>query len=146
MIPAFVDVGGPWEVLPPGVHDATLEEVRIRYATSDHRKRLFDGFVEGVIALRKAGCRTILLDGSFVTAKPTPGDFDACWDPVGVDVKKLDPVLLDFAHARKNQNARYGGEFFPASALADGAHFFHEFFQIDRHTGSAKGIIRIKLP
>ena len=29
MIPDFVEIGGsaPWPVLPPGIHDATLDEV-----------------------------------------------------------------------------------------------------------------------
>jgi len=40
MIPAFVDIGGPRKVLPPGVHNATLEEVEKRFAMSDHRKYL----------------------------------------------------------------------------------------------------------
>ena len=145
MIPDFVDVGGPWRVLPPGVYDATMEEAEARLATSDHRNRIFSGFRNGVTALRKAGCRQIFLDGSFVTEKPIPADFDACWDPIGVDATKLDPVLLDFTGGRKNQKTRFCGEFFPANLLADGTHIFLDFFQTDRHTGKAKGIIRICL-
>ena len=144
MIPDFVDVGGPWKVLPPGVHNATLEEVASRFATSEHRKRLFLGFRNGVEALRKAGCRKILLDGSFITEKPMPGDFDVCWDHVGVNDKKLDPVFRDFGDRRKKQRERFGGEFFPAHLLADGKHVFLDFFQIDKDTGHAKGIICIK--
>ena len=144
MIPDFVDVGGPWKVLPPGVHNATLEEVAARFATSGHRKRLFFGFRNGVEALRKAGCRKILLDGSFITEKPMPGDFDVCWDHVGVNDKKLDPVFSDFGDRRKKQRERFGGEFFPAHLLADGKHVFLDFFQIDKDTGNAKGIICIK--
>jgi hypothetical protein len=146
MIPDFVDTGGPWGVLPPGIHDATLDEIGIRFATSDRREMLFSGFTDGVVALRKAGCRTILLDGSFVTEKPFPGDFDACWYPMGVSDATLDPIFLDFADGRKKQKARFRGEFFPATALADGTHFFPDFFQIDRHTGKAKGIIRLQFP
>jgi len=145
MIPDFVDVGGPWRVLPPGVHDATMEEVEAHLATSDHRKRIFSGFRNGVVALREAGCRQIFLDGSFVTEKPIPADFDACWGPIGVDVTKLDPVFLDFSDGRKNQKNRFSGEFSPATLLADGTHVFLDFFQTDRHTGKAKGIICIYL-
>jgi len=141
VIPDLVDIGGLWKVLPPGVHDATLEEIESRFATSEHRKRLFSGFREGVIALRKAGCRKIFLDGSFVTEKPIPGDFDVCWDHTGIDHTKLDPVFLDFANRRKKQKERFHGEFFPAHLLADGKHVFLDFFQIDKYTGNAKGII-----
>ena len=141
VIPDFVDIGGLWKVLPPGVHDATLEEVEARFASSEHRKRLFAGFKEGVIALRKAGCQKIFLDGSFITRKPIPCDFDVCWDPMGVDIAKLNPVFLDFSDRRKKQRECFHGEFFPASYLADGRHFFFDFFQIDKYTGNAKGII-----
>jgi len=42
MIPELVDIGSPWKVLPPGIHDATLDEVEGRFATNEHRKRLFE--------------------------------------------------------------------------------------------------------
>lgn len=85
------------------------------------------------------------MDGSYVTDKPNPGDFDLCWDPTHVNAHKLDPVFLDFSNLRKNQKLKYGGEFFPSSAKADGTHTFIEFFQIDKETGLEKGIIRIQL-
>ena len=134
----------PWRVLPPGVHIATIEEIEDRYATSGHRKNLFLGFNKGVIALRNAGCKTIFLDGSFVTEKPLPVDYDVCWDPIGVDIAKLDPVFLDFSDMRKKQKEIFYGEFFPSTLLADGRHFFLDYFQIDRHTGNAKGIICLR--
>ncbi len=146
VIPDLVDIGGLWKVLPPGVHCATLEEVENRFAISERHKRLFSGFREGVIALRKAGCRKIFLDGSFVTEKTIPDDFDVCWDPMGVDTAKLDPVFLDFSEGRKKQKERFHGEFFPTSSIAEGKHFFFDFFQIDKYTGNAKGIICIKFP
>ena len=145
VIPDFIDIGGLWKVLPPGVHYATLGEVEIRFATSEHRKHLFSGFKEGVKALRNAGCRKVFLDGSFITEKPIPGDFDVCWDYIGVDDSKLDPVFSDFKDRRKKQKERFHGEFFPASFLADGKHFFFDFFQIDKYTGNAKGIICIDI-
>lgn len=146
MIPNFVDIGGPWKVLPPGVHNATLEEIEARFATSDHRKYLFTGFKNGVLALRKAGCRKIFLDGSYVTEKPIPGDFDVCWDTMGIDPAKLDPVFLDFTDGRKKQKKCFHGEFFPANLFADGRHFFFDFFQIDKDTGNIKGIICVNFP
>lgn len=93
-----------------------------------------------------AGCTTIYLDGSFITMKRRPGDFDACWDTSGVDLHLLDPVLLDFSNARAAQKSRYGGDFFPAQAteLSAGLTFL-EFFQIDKDSGDAKGIIAIDL-
>jgi hypothetical protein len=86
------------------------------------------------------------IDGSFVTAKEFPADFDGCWDLAGVDASKLDPVLLDFDNGRAAQKARYMGELFPAQ-LPNGisGRTFLEFFQIDKQSGSPKGIIVIDL-
>lgn len=145
MIPRPISIKGIWDVLPPGIHDATLEEIEQCFATSELRKNLFDGFKRGVEALGQAGCKFVFLDGSYVTAKDTPGDFDACWDPTGVNVAKLDPVFLDFSNKRFNQKMKYGGEFFPSSALADRILTFLEYFQIDKYSGNPKGIIRIRL-
>ena len=117
MIPNFIDIGGPWRVLPAGVHHATVKEVENRFASSERRKILYSGFIKGVNVLRKAGCLSLFLDGSFITEKTIPGDFDVCWDVAGVDDAKLDPVLLDFSDGRKNQKKCFQGEFFPA-------HFF----------------------
>jgi hypothetical protein len=60
-----------------------------------------------------AGCVTVYIDGSLVTAKETPGDFDACWEVTGVDVAQLDPILLTFDHQRMAQKLKYLGEFLP---------------------------------
>jgi hypothetical protein len=140
-----MDIGAAWKVLPPGVHDATFGEVKRRFATNERRESLHEGLVRGCRSLRSAGCAVVYLDGSYVTEKPTPGDFDVCWDPKGVDPNKLDPVLLDFDDRRRNQKREYGGEFFPSSARADGSRTFVDFFRTDRDTGKEKGIIRIRL-
>lgn len=145
MIPTAINIGGEWDVLPPGIHDASMGEIEHRFASTPHRKSLFEGFKQGVHALQLAGCKTIYLDGSFITTKTVPGDFDVCWDPIGVDGHKIDPVLLDFSNKRQNQKNKYGGEFFPSSAKADGIRTFLEYFQIDKSTGSLKGIIRLQL-
>ena len=93
-----------------------------------------------------AGCRTAYLNGSFVTSKESPNDYDACWEEAGVDPTVLDPVLLTFDPGRAMQKAKYMGELFPASVVADadGLSFF-EFFQSDKDTGIPKGIIAIDL-
>jgi len=145
MIPDLVEIGGPWKVLPPGVHDARISEARVRFATNDVRRSLCEGFERGCASLRGAGCGAVYLDGSYVTEKATPGDFDACWDPHGVDRSLLDPVLLDFRDRRRAQKAKYGGEFFPSSIRADSMQTFLEYFQVDRYTGKRKGIVRIIL-
>jgi hypothetical protein len=132
--------------LPPGVHEAGLIEVEAAFATTPWRRVLYAGLLKALEQLRSAGCLTIYLDGSYVTGKPRPGDFDACWDPNGVDGKKLDPVFLDFKNGRAAQKATFRGEFFPSSMMcADVGKAFIDFFQLDRFTGKRKGIISISL-
>ena len=104
------------------------------------------GFRTALANLKSAGCRTVYLDGSFVTTKVIPNDYDACWDEDGVDPVLLDPVLLTFDEGRAAQKAKYMGELFPASIIANaGGLSFLDFFQTDKETGNAKGIIAIDL-
>jgi hypothetical protein len=147
MVPRLIDIGppAPWPVLPPGVHDATLADIAERFATTPHRQRLFDGFVRAAEALRLAGCRTVYLDGSFVTGKPHPGDFDGCWEIEGVDPTRIDPVLLTFENQREAQKAKYFGEMFIAHDQGAPGRAFLEFFQVEKFSGRAKGILRVRL-
>lgn len=132
--------------LPGGIHVAEWEEIVAALGINPWRADLVAGLRRAVDALRAAGCRRVFVDGSFVTAKEHPGDFDACWDARGVDPSALDPVLLDFTRGRAAQKAKYGGELFIANAAATPAGtIFLDFFQIDKATGGPKGIIAIDL-
>lgn len=142
MIPDFDDLGR----LPPGIHVASWSELVARFGGSPWRSRLLAGLKDALLSLKAAGCAVAYVDGSFVTEKSDPGDFDACWEEVGVNPEALEPVLLDFSGKRAAQKARFGGELFPATAPADvGGTSFLKFFQTDKATGDPKGIIAINL-
>jgi hypothetical protein len=142
MIPPFDDQGR----LPPGVHWADWSEFSQRYGMTAHRQVLLAGLKRAMDALRLASCTTVWVDGSFVTSKTVPGDFDACWSTVGVDPCLLDPVLLDFSNGRATQKAKFYGELFPAEAREGSAgKTFLDFFQVDKDTDEPKGIIAIDL-
>lgn len=107
---------------------------------------MLQGLHASLKALQAAGCTRAYIDGSFVTAKDFPGDFDGCWDVTGVDATKLDPVLLDFDNGRAAQKNRFLGELFPAQLPAGvSGRTFLEFFQVDKNTGVQKGIVVIDL-
>lgn len=98
-----------------------------------------------MVSLRDAGCRTLFLDGSFVTAKESPEDYDGCWETEGVDFDRLDEVLLTFDAGRATQKAKYGGELFLADWEAEPlGPLFRDFFQQDRD-GNPKGIVVLDL-
>ena len=142
MIPKF-DRNG---LLPPGIHKASWGEFTQRYGGNGWRTLLLSGLKAAILNLKNAGCKMVYVDGSFVTNKEIPGDFDACWEEAGVDPIILDPVLLTFENGRAEQKAKYLGELFPASFIADDdGFFFPDFFQTDRDTGMPKGIIAIDL-
>ena len=146
MIPDLIAINGaPWRVLPPGLHWATLAEVEIAFAQNPHRRKLFAGLQHAATALKAAGCKHLFLDGSYVTGKPIPGDFDGCWNPEGVDPTLLDPVLLDFSNSRQNQKTKFFGELFPCNSEAAPGTAFLDFFQVEKHSGGQKGIVAIDL-
>jgi hypothetical protein len=142
VIPPFDATGK----LPPGVHSATWRQIVSRLGFTPRRQQLLAGLLGALRLLKAAGCSLVYLDGSFVTRKPEPGDFDACWGIEDVDADKLDPVFLDFSNSRARQKQRFLGEFFPAE-LPEGAtgRTFLEFFQTDKETGDRKGILAIDL-
>jgi hypothetical protein len=134
-------------LLPAGIYRATWAEILKVYGTNSLRQRLLRGFYRVLLALKSAGCRTAYLDGSFVTAREAPGDFDGCWDVDGVDPLRLDPTLLKFEDRRLAQKLKYGGEMFPSQGIADSesGDTFLEFFQTDKETGVRKGILAVDL-
>jgi hypothetical protein len=132
--------------LPPGIHDATWDEVMAAFGSSARRAQLLDGLYRALQALRAAGCPRVYIDGSFATSKASPGDFDGCWEAQGVDWNRLDPVLRAFTRRRAAQKAKYGGELFIANApAAPGGTAFLDFFQTDKATGDPKGIVALDL-
>jgi len=142
LIPGFDSAGN----LPPGIHSSTWKQIEKRFGFTRRRQMLLHGLYGALRMLKAAGCRLVYLDGSFVTSKLEPGDFDACWGIDGVDIERLDPVFLDFSNSRARQKQKYGGEFFPAELPEDATgKTFLGFFQIDKEAGSAKGILVIDL-
>lgn len=142
MIPHFEPSG----CLPSGIHPAEWDAVVTSFGTNEHRRWLLGGLHRALTQLRNAGCTIAYLDGSFVTTKTLPNDYDACWSAAGVDPAALDPVLLKFDDRRRAMNAKYLGDLFPAEVTEGGTgRRFLEFFQIDKSSGDPKGIVSIDL-
>lgn len=142
MIPDF----NPGGNLPPGIHWATWDEIVNRFGNTPWRRQLLSGLQAALEELKRVGCKAVYLDGSFVSSKPVPGDFDGCWDEDGIDFALINPVLLNFTGRRAAQKAKFLGELFPASWDADGIGApFLDFFQTDKDTGNRKGLIAIDL-
>ena len=141
MLPPFDPDAG---LLPTGEHEASWDEVVERLGWNGRRRALLDGLADALELLAEVGCRRVWLNGSFVTAKDEPGDFDACWDTDGVDLDEIDPVFLDLSAGRRAQKRRFGGELFPNVVEGGSGLVFAEFFQNERG-GGRKGIVVLRL-
>jgi len=141
LIPHFNQDGN----LPPGVHFATWKEICRKFGANDGRRKLLVGLRNALLSLQNAGCRTFYLDGSFVTSKEIPLDFDGLWDSDGVSLDLVDPVLLDFTNKQAAQKKKFGGEMFPNISGEQDELALFELFQTDKASGKRKGIISIDL-
>lgn len=129
-------------LLPVGLHVADWPEIQARFGSNARRRVLLGGFREASMALAAAGCTRLWLDGSYITDKELPGDYDLCWDWLGVDQTKLDPVLLDFTPAgRAAIEAKYLGDVLINVVETASGLVFADFFQVSRD-GKAKGIVQ----
>jgi hypothetical protein len=113
------------------------------FGTTPRRLWLLEGLRSALAELARVGCGAAYLDGSFVTDKAVPGDYDLCWDTVGVDLDGIDPVFWDLVPPRAAQKAKYRGDLLPNVIERSSGMPFLDFFQIDRNTGNAKGIVAL---
>lgn len=140
MIATFNEEGN----LPPGIYSTTWDEFSERFGFNHYRQKILRGMKNALDNLKSSGCKKVYVDGSFTTSKNRPGDFDGCWEPDGVDLDQLDPVLQDFTNGRKAQKGKYSGEFFISSSTSSSGTML-DFFQQDKESGDPKGIICFNL-
>jgi hypothetical protein len=137
MIPRFVNqIGHSDQVLPSGLHFVSLREFRDVFAFNRKRLWLFDG-------LKAACCARIFIGGSYVTSKPDPGDYDACWDPVGVGAD-LEPVLYD-ENMLLERRERYRGDLLIGGCDPGPSGQWFRYLSKDKTTGEERGMVGIKL-
>ena len=142
----FLDNG----CLSPGIHVMQWVDFLDQFSFSPKRKILLEGLERAVDILRQCGCTVIYIDGSFVTNKLEPNDYDACWEGelglVVPNMKIIEPIFLDLSDGRKKQKLKYKGEVFPAEIPADSlGTSYLDFFQQIRFSTDKKGIVAIKL-
>ena len=145
MIPQFTDEG----LLPPGVHETDLEELKEKMGWSRKRQRLLEGLEEVLELMATCGVVRVYLDGSFVTDKDRPNDIDGCYDLVedvtAEDLGRLAPIFPPTPEGRAKAKGRFGVDLFPAAAteLGSGQPFLR-FFQTDRE-GRGRGVLSVEL-
>jgi len=89
MLPPFDDFGN----LPPGIHASSMAELVARFGIgSEERGAEISELVQFIKAAKTAGVRRLLVNGSFVTAKPSPNDVDVVFLP-GADYPRQSQPL-----------------------------------------------------
>ena len=147
MIPAFNEHG----LLPAGLHDCTVEEVRQRFgvfAGTDHRVHLFARLQSFINEARASGLVvSLLLNGSYVTAKPDPNDIDLVVVVSGEHDLSADMLPAQYkVVSKKRVKKRFGFDIVAVreggSEYADAVAFFQ---QVRGQPGRKKGLLRIVL-
>ncbi|CAN5846059.1 hypothetical protein BH23ACT11_BH23ACT11_14570 [soil metagenome] len=145
MIPQFTNEG----LLPPGVHETGVEELKEKMEWSRKRRELLGGLEEALELMMSCGVVRAYLDGSFVTDKDRPNDVDGCYDlaedVTSEDLKRLAPIFPPSTSNRTEAKRRFGVDLFPAAAteLGSGQPFLR-FFQTDRE-GRERGVLSVEL-
>jgi hypothetical protein len=125
-IPPFNELG----YLPPGIYEVSWLELMERFAINSQRRRLATGLAAALRKLAIAGCRRVVIGGSFVTSKEYPNDFDGWYESFGLDLDILDSLFLEDV---ESQMEVFGGTLFSPPS-------YEGFFQTDRE-GRPKGVI-----
>lgn len=134
--------------LPPGVHDCSIEELREvfgRFVTSDHRVTLFNALAEYWQDARASRLvASLVVDGSFVTAKERPSDVDLLLGLTpGGDLSELLPADYNVVSKRRVRS-RY--PFDVLVAPADGEAYLQHlafFANVKGDETRTKGLLRL---
>lgn len=138
-------------LLPPGTHAWTVEEIAGTFGAfrgGEQRPRLMASLREFVAEARVSGivC-ALLVDGSFVTAKPAPNDIDLVvivpeTHDFSADLRPLEYNVV----SKRRVNRRYGFDIFVARENSPEHGKWVEFFeQVRLEPGVRKGILRVSL-
>jgi hypothetical protein len=139
------------EVLPPGVHLASLEEVRERFGQFQHSSRrpdLFEKLEEFVTEARATGfVESVIINGSFVTGIDEPNDIDLI---LGLRVSHdFEAVLRPFEYnviSKRRVRKQFQFDILVARVGSETYNEYVRLFQqIRGRDDRTKGIVRVAL-
>ena len=147
MIPQFDNRG----LLPDGLYDTSLEEIRAVLGFTERRSKLIDGLEEFLQIWDTSGLTDhYVIDGSFVTSKPEPSDIDmilALKDTAAFS-STLKGLLVTYCYDTASTKDRFGCHAF---AAANQAHlegwidFFRHEKAAEGTVGRTRGLLRLGL-
>ncbi|MEO1221589.1 MAG: hypothetical protein AAFY42_09625, partial [Pseudomonadota bacterium] len=116
----------------PDMEWRSLAEIRSELAFNQHRAWLYEGLVAACIELRRNGGRVVYLGGSFVDRRVEfPGDYDACFDTVGLSSSVDEALFLPDKELERKE--KYRGDWLPARLDKGPAGRWLRFLGTDRN-------------
>jgi hypothetical protein len=136
--------------LPAGIYDATLDEIRERFGVfqeSDRRPRLLTKLVQLLDAMRSTHLfQMLLIDGSFVSAKPAPNDIDlVAVLRSGHSFERELPMSEYAVVSRALLRRRFGFDVIVAEADSAVYRTYVDFFSHVREAPNLKNLLRLRL-
>ena len=144
LIPHFDEHG----LLPLGLHDTSLQEIRTVLGFTSKRNELINGLEEFLNIWNASGFLDYsIIDGSFVTSKPEPGDIDLIL--VLKENATYNVALIDLLRSHSFDvtytQGRFGCHAFPATSQAHLAGWI-DFFKHEKtetEEGKERGLLRL---
>jgi hypothetical protein len=147
-LPEFREDG--W--LPEGHHPTTWAEIEARFGgePGTRRRGVLENLLRWRDRLRERGIGgRLILNGSFVSAKPDPGDFDTLLigDDGAEQILAVDDdarQLIDYGYCKSN---RWGDVFFFSAAAVRRFPSLcrTDVFDFDKATWTPKGVVEVEL-
>lgn len=142
-LPALNELGD----LPPGVHQATLDQVVERFGSDRGQRGLCTRRLLHIYALaqRTGNLQRFIIFGSYVTAKLEPNDVDVVL--VMDDAFRLEKCPVEFRGLFNHAvaQARYGASIFwirPGLLIDENVEDFLAYWETKRD-GSRRGIVKV---
>jgi hypothetical protein len=132
--------------LPEGLYSASEAEVTFRFgASTPRRRRLALRLRRWIELVREIGCKRLLVDGSFVTAKLEPNDIDVVvLLPPDFEVQ-IEQGIEASLELERMLLSRHPEEMFAAEDEDDWNDWFEFFSRTREADGRRKGLVEIEL-
>lgn len=145
-------------VLPPGIHEATIEETGAFFGYGNpnpRRQELWGNFVAFVDWIKPMKMiQAVYVDGSFITDKENPSDIDVVLElppPEQAQIVQIDPRIFNNAYVKQSFNL----DVYPCFPVnphdMNDLRGFFQYVRVDdaqqrgMNPGDTKGIIKISL-
>lgn len=134
--------------LLPGIYQLSWREFEDQFGGgSGKRKLLLEGLRIQVAILAESGCKRVYVGGSFASKKKHPGDFEAVYDPEGVDQEHLRRrealLLMEREEDAAELKRKFGGVVEPLRIYPSLGFSMLEVLQFDTRRDVLKGVVEI---